>query len=169
MSEVPCCRWFYCICTVCGSQCFHLLIVLSQLQTVIGDPHTLIPGLIAWKNPHIPVAQYGVKNFKQFTPPPERRLGEPYFIVPQEKDVEFIHELMISDTTPYKLAPPPPKSNEILLHVLMLQLHKHPFVHLRFGPRGTVGIVRAENDKYWDIFIRFVCEFMSLSDTMDAM
>ena len=149
---------------------------------------------MAWKKPHIPVAQYGVKNFKQFTPPPERRLGEPYFIVPQKKDNEFITELMMSDTTPYKHAPPNPKSNEVFLHVLMLQLHKYPFVHLRFGPRGTVGIVRAENNKYWDILIRFVCvlpcvyiyvpcvksyinvfmfvdvhTYMSLSDTMGTM
>ena len=63
----------------------------------------------------------------------------------------------MADTTPYKHAPPHPASNEALLHALMMQFHKYPFVHLRFGPRGTVGVVRAENDEYWDILIRCVC------------
>ena len=132
---------------------FYLHLIL---QTIFGTPTDLVPGLVSWKDPRVPVAEYGVGNFEPFVPPRGKSVGEPYYIV-QSSDGGMLSEMLVSQMSPYKYFPPVPKSNEVFLHVLMLQLHKYPFVHLRFGPRGTVGIVRAENDKYWDILIRFVC------------
>jgi hypothetical protein len=145
-------------------------LVLSSMRKfssfTFSDGRVLVPGLAAWQTPNIPVAQYGARNFEQFAPPPGKGLGKPYHIIKKSLDDDFLTEMMVADTTPYKHAPPHPASNETLLHALMMQFHKYPFVHLRFGPRGTVGVVRAENDEYWDILIRAHVEFQ-LNDYPD--
>ena len=50
--------------------------------------------------------------------------------------------------------PPKPRGEEVFIQALMSMFHPNAFVNCRFGPRGTVAAVRAENEKYFDIVIR---------------
>ncbi len=50
--------------------------------------------------------------------------------------------------------PPSPQGNEVFLQTMLSMFHPNAFINNRFGPRGTLAVVRAENDKYYDIIIR---------------
>ena len=130
---------------------------LLLLQSFFDTPADLLPGLSAWQSPRIPVAEYGVKNFKAFAPPgPAWNVGKTYYVI-EAGSKNMIYEMASSHLSPFRYYPPAPEtSKEVLVHSLMLQLHKSPFVHLRFGPRGTLAVLRAQNDQYWDIVFRWV-------------
>lgn len=51
--------------------------------------------------------------------------------------------------------PPVPVGKEVLVHALLSQFHPNPFVQTRFGPRGTVAVLRARNDVLLDIVFRY--------------
>ena len=111
--------------------------------------------MTAWQSARIPVTEYGVKNFEAFVPPSsEWKVGETYYVI-KAGSTNAIYEMASSQLSPFRYYPPAPEdSKEILMHSLMLQLHTSPFIHLRFGPRGTLAVLRAQNDQYWDIVLR---------------
>ena len=51
--------------------------------------------------------------------------------------------------------PSVPVGKEILLHTLLTQFHPNIFLHTRFGPRGSLALVRARSEKYLDIVMRW--------------
>ena len=52
---------------------------------------------------------------------------------------------------------------QIMIHRLLAMFSARPFVYTRFGPQGSVAIVRAYNEKYVDIMFRsVVCESLLL-------
>ncbi|CAH1779589.1 unnamed protein product [Owenia fusiformis] len=56
----------------------------------------------------------------------------------------------------------PPKivdANEAFLNELLLMFHPRPFTQMRFDPNGGVAVVRAESEKWLDIWFRFHAEF----------
>ena len=114
------------------------------------SPEKYVPGLVAWKEPFHSFHTFAVKNFKSFLPPSTGYPGngEPYYIV----DSEF------RGTVPHMnyYHPLKPRDNEVFLQALLSMLHPNAFVNCRFGPRGTVALVRAENKDYYDILIRLV-------------
>ncbi len=130
---------------------------LPCVKSFFDTPNDLLPGLSAWQSARIPVVEYGVKNFAAFAPPnPDWSIGNTYYVV-EAGSTNIIYEMASSHLSPFRYYPPAPEtSKEVLVHSLMLQLHKSPFVHLRFGPRGTLAVLRAQNDQYWDIVFRWV-------------
>lgn len=106
----------------------------------------MLPGLTSWVEPKLDINTYGAGNFRVFLPSGAQPFGEPYYIIESEfygrrPHMNFYH-------------PPEPKGTEILLHVLLSHFHPNVFVNCRFGPRGTLAIVRAQNEEYYDIVIR---------------
>ena len=120
------------------------------LQFYFGTPDQILPGLVRWKSPHHPLHIYGVGNFKMFLPPsPSSPLGHTYHIIVPRMDEAGVHM--------NRYRPPRPVGKEVFLHALLSQLHSNPFVQSRFGPRGTVGVLRARNKELLDIVFRCVC------------
>lgn len=118
------------------------------MQLYVGSPETLLPGLLGWKEAHEPLHAYGALNFRAFLPPTEEwPFATPYFIVSQQADDTQTHM--------NRYYPQPPALNHALLHSLLAQLHSNIFLVTRFGPRGTVALIRAYNQHMLDIVIRY--------------
>lgn len=118
------------------------------LQLYIGSPETLLPGLVKWKEPYEILHAYGALNFRSFLPPTsDWPLGTPYFIIDQH-----VHENEVHMNRYHPSHPPP---NHALLHSILAQLHPNVFLVTRFGPRGTVAVVRAQSADMLDIAIRY--------------
>jgi hypothetical protein len=128
----------------------------SKDQFLFGSPVQLLPGLVKWTTPNHPIHTFGVGNFKTFLPPYGKGVGDPYYIVDSEH----------TGRQPHMNAyyPPPPRGNEVLLHALVSMFHPNVFINCRFGPRGTLAVLRAENDKYYDVIIRSHVEFQLNSE-----
>lgn len=125
-----------------------LKLTLNIIQLYVGSPETLLPGLLSWKEAQEPLHAYGALNFRAFLPPTEEwPLATPYFIVNQQADETQTHM--------NRYYPQPPPLNHALLHSLLAQFHPNVFLVTRFGPRGTVALVRAQNEHMLDIVIRY--------------
>ena len=118
------------------------------LQFMFGSPQQLLPGLTTWKKPYHPVHTFGSKNLKMFLPSQYKELGVPYVVIDSEYYGKRPHMNFYY--------PPAPRGNEVFLHTLLSMFHPNAFVNCRFGPRGTMAVLRAENDLYYDIIIRLV-------------
>lgn len=135
---------------------------LPLLQFLFGSPEQMLPGLLKWKEPNCPVHIYGAANFKVFLPPSEDwPQGVPYHVVTPNPDSPRDHS--------NRYHPPRPEERERLLYALLSQFHPNPFLQMRFGPRGTFAMVRAQNQDYLDVVIRYCVyvegspQFISLS------
>ena len=131
--------------------CIAGMIKISLLlfQFYLGSPEQILPGLTQWKVPQHPVHIYGVGNFRALLPPSDQYpLGKPYHIIDAITDETGIHM--------NRFRPPKPAAKEVLLHTLLTQFHPNAFVHVRFGPRGSIALVRASNEQYLDIVMRWV-------------
>ena len=116
---------------------------------MFGSPEKLLPGLTSWKKPQHQFHSYGAQNFKAFLPLTAQTLfADPYYVI----DAEFYGR----KTQMSYYHPPVPRGREEFLHALLSQFHPNIFVNCRFGPRGTLAVIRAENDDYYDIVVRFV-------------
>lgn len=104
----------------------------------------MLPGLLNWKGAYIDTYVYGAKNFMVFLPPQNWPIGETFYIVKDHN--EF--------TPMNRYHPPHPSTKNALLHALLAQFHPNVFLMTRFGPKGTVGIVRARNKEIIDIVFR---------------
>lgn len=87
---------------------------------------------------------YGTKNFRIFLPPNDWPIGKPYYIIKDQNDF----------TPMNRYHPPRPSAESAILHAILAQFHPNVFLMTRFGPKGTVGIVRAKNDDIIDIVFR---------------
>lgn len=93
----------------------------------------------------MPSQTYGTRNFKAFLPVDTQwQIGKPYYIV--EDKQQF--------TSMNRYHPPRPSDENHLLHSILSQLHPNVFLITRFGPKGTVGIVRAKAGDILDITFR---------------
>jgi hypothetical protein len=114
---------------------------------MFGSPEKILPGLFQWKSAHVPSYTYGARNFRAFLPPDaDWPVGKPYHII--EDKNQF--------TPMNRYNPPRPSAEDSLLHSILAQFHPNVFLHTRFGPRGTVGIVRARNKEVFDITFRYI-------------
>ena len=116
-------------------------------QFYFGSPEQVLPGLVLWKTPQHFIHAYGVGNFRAFLPPSSSwHVGKPYHIVDAIADEAGVHM--------NRYRPPRPAGKEVLLHTLLTQFHPNVFLHTRFGPRGSLALVRARSEKYLDIVMR---------------
>ena len=104
----------------------------------------LLPGLIAWKDVHVQSKMYGARNFKSLLPPTNWPLGKPYYIV--KDNGEF--------TSMNRYYPPIPSADTAFLHALLAQFHPNIFLVTRFGPKGTIGILRGKSGSILDVVFR---------------
>ena len=51
--------------------------------------------------------------------------------------------------------PPEPEQEEMIIFRLLQMFHKKPFLLTRFPPQGTSLTLRARNENFLDIIIRF--------------
>jgi hypothetical protein len=120
-----------------------------------GTPDQILPGLTRWKSPQHPLHIYGAGNFRVFLPPSSPAsypLGETYYVIDPLRSELGLHM--------NRYRPPRPLGKaESLLYALLSQFHPNPFVQTRFGPRGTVAVVRARNNSLLDIVFRAHAEF----------
>lgn len=108
----------------------------------------MLPGLVQWTAPQHPLHVYGVGNFKIFLPPSlSSPLGHTYHVIHPGMDDSGLHM--------NRYHPPIPVGKEVLVYALLSQFHPNPFVQTRFGPRGTVAVLRARNDVLLDIAFRY--------------
>lgn len=77
----------------------------------------------------------------------EFTIGQPYYIVKPPLYPGALHSNRYRPTVPSS-------ETDKLLYTMLSQFHSNAFIQMRFGPQGTVGIVRAKNDEYLDILIR---------------
>lgn len=125
-----------------------------------NDPQGLfhIHGLTSWLHPTIESANFSVSNFSVLLPDSSSTIvtGETWDLIPtvlggSDDGLHLAH---------YRYLPPvPTDETETLLLYLLSMLHKRPFLHMRFPPRGAVACLRAVNDDYYDIMFRFHPEF----------
>ena len=114
---------------------------------MFGPPEKLLPGLTSWKNAQHPFQAYGALNFKAFLPlTAQTSFSDPYYVIDAE--------LYGRQTQMSYYHPSAPRGREEILHALLSQFHPNIFVNSRFSPRGTLAIIRAENDEYYDVVIR---------------
>eukprot|EP00118_Oscarella_pearsei_P024811 m.306845 g.306845 ORF g.306845 m.306845 type:complete len:404 (+) comp41642_c0_seq1:131-1342(+) len=111
-----------------------------------------LEGLRTWKKPHKRFNTYNAPNFQSFLPYRGASLGEVYVIV--AKPIQFGNQI-----NSVKYFPPYPEGREVLMHMLLNQFHRRPFVRMRFEPQGTIGLIRAENEEYVEIMFRCHAEF----------
>ena len=125
----------------------------DQTKYYFGSPEKILPGLIRWKTANKDLQSYGAGNFKFFLPPdPNYPIGDTY---------NLIEGLPMS--TPgmhmYRYHPLQPSPREAFLFALLSQFHPNVFLQNRFGPRGSMAIVRARNGRYLDIMMRVHAEY----------
>ena len=120
------------------------------LQSFLSDggPEVALPGLARWKTANKLLQSYGTGNFKFFMPPDlSYPIGDTYSLVPPlPMDAPGVHM--------YRYHPLHPSPREAFLFTLLSQFHPYVFIQSRYGPRGSMAIVRARNDRYLDIMIR---------------
>ena len=114
---------------------------------MFGSVEKLLPGLLAWKDVHIHSHMYGARNFRSLLPPSGWPVGKPYYIIKDKG--EF--------TSMNRYRPPRPLADVAFLHTILAQFHPNVFMITRFGPKGTVGIVRGRNQTAIDIIFRYYC------------
>ena len=107
-----------------------------------------MPGLVKWKTPSRLLQSYGTGNFKFFMPPDfHYPIGDTYSILPPLPiDAPGINM--------YRYHPLQPPRKEVFLFALLSQFHPYVFLQSRYGPRGSMAVVRARNDRYLDIVMR---------------
>lgn len=76
-------------------------------------------------------------------------VGRVYFIVKPPLYPGALHSNRYRPTIPVS-------ELDKLLYTLLSQFHSNAFIQMRFAPQGTVGVIRAKNDEYLDILIRYL-------------
>ena len=125
----------------------------------MGAPDQILPGLTRWKSAQHPLHIYGVGNFRMFLPPSPTSpvVGQTYTVIEALVNEEGVHM--------NRYHPPRPSGRaESLVHALLSQFHANPFVQSRFGPRGTVAVVRAKNKSLLDIVFRYILTVVFKTD-----
>ncbi len=119
---------------------------IPQMDYIFGSAEKVLPGLLHWTSVYEDSVVYGARNFKSFLPEKnDWSIGKPYYII---RDM--------NEYTPMnRYHPPTPSTDRSLLHSILAQFHPNVFLISRFGPKGTVGIVRAINDDVIDILFRY--------------
>jgi len=88
---------------------------------------------------------YGTKNFKIFFPAyGDLVVGKPYYII--KSNLQFFSQ--------NRHRPSWPEQQEALIFSLLSMFHRNVFLIGRFGPQGSVGVIRAMNEKTVDIMFR---------------
>ena len=125
-----------------------------QMDYFLGSPENVLPGLISWKDVNVHSQMYGTRNFKFFLPHDNWLVGKPYYIIRERNDY----------TSMNRYHPPAPSIENALLHSILAQFHPNIFLITRFGPKGTVGVVRAKNKDTIDIVFRYICLLSIICD-----
>eukprot|EP00731_Ephydatia_muelleri_P027941 Em0019g814a len=125
----------------------------KQSPSADGSPETMLPGLVKWKTPSKLLQSYGTGNFKFFMPPDlNYPIGDTYTILsPLPVDAPGMHM--------YRYHPFQPPPREVFLFALLSQFHPYVFLQSRYGPRGSMAVVRARNNRYLDIMMRVHAEY----------
>eukprot|EP00794_Sanderia_malayensis_P020397 gene20397-22410_t len=119
---------------------------------ILGSTH--LKGLHDWQAPFVSQAKFTSQDFKVFLPQFDVRVGDIWDII---TPVTAKYERALSHNRMY---PTIPKSqNEKFITRLLSMFHPRPFVQTRFVPQGTFAVLRAINEKYYDIVFRIHAEF----------
>eukprot|EP00731_Ephydatia_muelleri_P027938 Em0019g811a len=125
----------------------------DQTKYYFGSPEKILPGLIRWKTPNKELQSYGAGNFKFFMPPNlNYPIGDAYNLIEGlPMNTPGMHM--------YRYHPLQPSTREAFLFTLLSQFHPYVFLQNRFGPRGSMALVRARNGRYLDIMMRVHAEY----------
>ncbi|CAL1270289.1 unnamed protein product [Larinioides sclopetarius] len=133
-------------------------LILSSMQKNISDLSReeagSLLGLLNWKTAYKERHPFGAKAFSTFLPPQSN--SQPGF-------TWWIVEPKIKKDSPpllnQRYYPPKVQQNLLILHALLSLFHPHAFLWTRFQPQGTVAIIRAIEDNFYDIVFRIHAEF----------
>ncbi|GIY51207.1 selenoprotein N [Caerostris extrusa] len=133
-------------------------LILNSLKKNISDVSEeevgSLQGLLNWKKSHKERHPFGANSFSLFLPPRKNvQPGYTWWIVEPKIDK---NSPPLSNQRYY---PPQVPENLLVLHALLSLFHPHPFLWTRFQPQGTVAIVRAIEDNFYDIMFRMHAEF----------
>ncbi|GFQ94019.1 selenoprotein N [Trichonephila clavata] len=133
-------------------------LLLSSLAKNVSDidegKTSSMLGLLNWKAPYKERHPFGAKSFSPFLPPKEDiQPGFIWWIVEPNNDN---YSPPLSNERYY---PPQVPSNLLVIHALLSLFHPHPFLWTRFQPQGTVAILRAIGDNFYDIIFRIHAEY----------
>lgn len=120
-----------------------------NIHGVFGS-HTVWKSLRNWTTPTMTEKSFNTIDFSTFLPPLKKpELGQAW----------RIHDPPDFDYKNNRFFPPVPHPRVALLSEMLRMFHPRPFMDIRFKPRGTVAVVRAQNDQFFDIAFRFHAEF----------
>lgn len=114
---------------------------------------TSLATLDNWTTPNERVTAFPASAFRPFLPEYGIKVGKPYFIVSSKLN------LLTNQLSSNRYFPPRVKGKGAIVHRLLSVFHSRPFIHSRFGPQGTVAVVRALSKDYVDIVFRTHAEF----------
>ena len=117
------------------------------MDYIWGSAKNILPGLLRWKDAQVPSQVYGTRNFKYFLPQKYWSVGHLYYIIEDKNEY----------TSMNRYHPPKPSVENALLHSILAQFHPNIFLMTRFGPKGTLAIIRAHNKDIIDIVFRYDC------------
>ncbi|KAK7104887.1 hypothetical protein V1264_019532 [Littorina saxatilis] len=134
----------------------YLRFVKYTLMPIVTGKNTLF-GLRNWTEANRKHEVFGASEFLSLLPDDLESLqvGETYSIL--EVDEPGLFGTQVHSSSRY--LPPKPKGKEQVLYRLLGMMHPHPFVQMRFPPRGTIACVQALSDRYVHIVFRMHAEF----------
>ncbi|GFU00775.1 selenoprotein N [Nephila pilipes] len=128
--------------------------IAKNVSDIPKDEVDSMLGLLNWKTPYKERHPFGAKSFSSFLPPKrDVQAGFTWWIVESNSNK---HSPPLSVQRYY---PPQVPSNLLIFHALLSLFHPHPFLWTRFQPQGTVAILRAIDDNFYDIVFRIHAEY----------
>lgn len=120
----------------------------------IQNQNHAFKGVFDWNKPAERWKNFAAKHFSAFLPSADQKLkpGTTWWIIPSLN--ERINHLSSARYYPPELA-----TQYHSIHALLSMLHIHPFLHSRFGPQGTVAVIRGISINLLDIVFRMHAEF----------
>lgn len=121
----------------------------------IQNQNHAFKGVFDWNKPAERWKNFAAKHFSAFLPSADQKLkpGTTWWIIPSSLNERINH---LSSARYY---PPELATQYHSIHALLSMLHIHPFLHSRFGPQGTVAVIRGISINLLDIVFRMHAEF----------
>uniref|UniRef100_A0A7M7PUL0 EF-hand domain-containing protein n=1 Tax=Strongylocentrotus purpuratus TaxID=7668 RepID=A0A7M7PUL0_STRPU len=112
-----------------------------------------LSSLDSWKTPKEEMTAFPASAFRPLLPENHVQVSKVYTIIKSKLN------MMTNQLSSNRYFPPRVKGKEIIVHRLLSVFHSRPFIHSRFGPQGTVAVVKAVSADYVDIVFRTHAEF----------
>lgn len=129
---------------------------MSQCLVFLQTSRSSLSSLDSWKTPKEEMTAFPASAFRPLLPENHIQVSKVYTIIKSKLN------MMTNQLSSNRYFPPRVKGKEIIVHRLLSVFHSRPFVHSRFGPQGTVAVVKAVSADYVDIVFRYATIIISV-------